>query len=159
MCPQPTPGNLIPNPGFDTGLSGWTVSPGTGSVFWDQTDSLGCPFSGRARLSWPDDGSGDLTSPPTISTCVPVRDGLYNAGIRTYRAAFCDAYAYASEDCTGVGTFLVPFEALANWTAFQREIQTPAGARSAAMICYPYDRGTWEFSIDMAFFSPAPGLY
>jgi hypothetical protein len=158
MCPQPTPGNLIKNPGFDTDLSGWTATPNDGSVFWDLTDGLGCPFSGRARLAWAE-RSGDTS--PTISTCIPVQgNSSYDAGIRTVNAAWCDVSAYLSPNCAGSATALAHFAWLGDWHSFQEVVQTPVGAVSAEIVCYAYDKNdVWEFGIDMAFFSPAPGLY
>jgi hypothetical protein len=50
-CTQPSPENLIENPGFDTNLSGWTADAGSADVDHDDDNDVeGCPFSGSARL-------------------------------------------------------------------------------------------------------------
>jgi hypothetical protein len=161
MCPQPTPGNLIKNPGFDTDLSGWTVTPNAGSVFWDPSDALNCPFSGRARLWWPEGAVGYEEGAPRISTCVPVKgSSSYNVGVRTHGGTFCDFNAYPTATCAGSAIYLTGFAVLFDgWPSFQDVVKTPADAMSAEIVCYPYDKRDWEFSFDMAYFSPAPSLY
>ena len=157
MCPQPTPGNLIKNPGFDTDLSGWTVTAGEGSVFWDPLDALDCPYSGRARISWLE---GPAIAVPTISTCLPVQGGTaYNVGIRTYSGALCEFSTYSSSNCAGTATRLADFGVISGWVPYERLVQTPTSTASAELACYPFDTRDWDFGVDMAFVSPVPGLY
>jgi hypothetical protein len=159
MCPQPSPGNLIKNAGFDTDLSGWKVFQGSGSVFWQSTDALGCPFSGRARLSWPAD-AGYSSDQPTISTCVKIQGGSsYNFGVQSFYATGCRLDAYSNPDCTRPIETVAADMQFVPLFALQYLIQMPADARSAEIICGAYTPSDLEFGIDMAYITPAPGLY
>jgi hypothetical protein len=156
MCPQPSATNLIPNSGFDADLSGWTVTPNDGSIIWVASDSLDCPFSGVARLSWV---SGD--NAPTISTCVPVQGGwTYNLGIRFFGAITCDINAHSSPNCADSPNTLEQDTWInGEWFSSNRAIQVPAGGVSLQIVCYPYSKGVVRGEIDMTYFGSAPSFY
>jgi hypothetical protein len=157
-CPQPTPGNLIKNPGFDTDLSGWAVTPNDGAVTWDPVDALDCPYSGRARLAWSD---GDRDTSPTISSCMPVQGGAhYNVGVRAFGPAWCDVNAYTKANCTESPTQLAQFQWInADWRVSQQDVQMPISSVSAEITCYMGTNGALSSFVDMAFLSPTPGLF
>ena len=58
--------NLLQNPGFATDLSGWTLTPGTGSIAWNALDADGSASSGSARLVTPAAEGSDHELDPAV---------------------------------------------------------------------------------------------
>lgn len=103
-CPQPSALNLLENPGFDTDLSSWQLTPGEGSsgpAMWHAEDDHACPYSGSAELyHFMYDASA------IISQCVPVSDAtMYNFGgaIFDYNCgnAYCTVQWFNLASCGG----------------------------------------------------------
>jgi hypothetical protein len=102
-CPQPKPGNLLANPGFDSDLSGWNISAyGGGPPESSQRttdDATGCPYSGSVRI-------GSYGS--EIYQCIAVTPSTnYEAGIQ-WKAAdptavgggiHCQGFLYSGVTC------------------------------------------------------------
>jgi hypothetical protein len=64
--------NLLINPNFDAGVTGWQMSDGTG---WDAgRDADGNPNSGSVRLSVVNE---TLNTDSAVSQCVPISPGTY----------------------------------------------------------------------------------
>ena len=68
---------LVPNPGFDRDLSGWTVQQG--SAVWSSQDAGGSPASGSLFATPPGAGSAGI-----LSGCFPAAPGAYGANFRFY---------------------------------------------------------------------------
>jgi hypothetical protein len=86
-CPQPSAKNLLKNPGFDSNVSGWTVT-GNGTFHWvsvrgDDQDATSCPYSGFGRFY----SNGVLT----VSQCVAVSSAnSYNLSTAVSNGSFGD---------------------------------------------------------------------
>jgi hypothetical protein len=156
-CPQPSSTNLLPNPGFDTGVGGWNVVPNDGTVSWDPDDATGCPFSGSALVEL---RAG--TTSPVLSSCVAVSSGSqYNVGVRTWSAVTCDIVGFAGPGCTGQASTLNSIISI-NQEWYDRTYQTeaPTGTASVGMYCHLYDGVVQgSFKIDMAYLSATPTSY
>ena len=76
---QGMPGNLVPNPNFDTGATGWQVSDFATSSWVKDEDASGCAGSGSARVVFkPTEVAGDTR---IASPCFAVQEGrMYDHG-------------------------------------------------------------------------------
>jgi len=125
--------NLLTNPGFDVGLSGWTNQGAT----WSTLDAANSPLSGSVQLS--DDPSAGV---PQITQCVAATPGLYDASVE-YRVPSGQSagngvfrvWSFPNANCTGgfqevyeVDTAPGPFNA---WLPAKQVIRVPVGAQSA----------------------------
>lgn len=182
-CTQPSPGNLLKNPGFDGDLNGWQQSwAGQGeppaNATWSGVDAEGCVFSGSTKLS------AQSFQTVRLFQCVEVTPGTaYNFGLRLRVTslqgeafAACSAQFYSSnDDCTnernpiGTGTpVAISDGTLTTWTKFGDDLpfagphDAPVGARYAALGCTvnadsPGAGATVEFDLFHA--TRAPGKY
>jgi hypothetical protein len=102
-CPQPKPGNLVVNPGFDSDLAGWNLKAYGGaapeSSQWTTGDATSCPYSGSARI-------GSYGS--EIYQCIAVAPSTnYEAGIQWKPAdptavgsgVHCEGFLYNGAFC------------------------------------------------------------
>ncbi len=166
-CPQPTPANLVKNPGFDTDLSNWTIVAGDGEVVFAANDADSCPFSGSAFVS--------LTVGPTsprISQCISVSppqsapSTTYYFGYRirssTGGGVGCDLDEFASPNCTGSPTQVVSGEDSVwinvSWSPMNTSgVQIGSNAGSVRVSCYlPSANGLY---LDRVYFGVTSGPY
>ncbi|HTA88436.1 MAG TPA: hypothetical protein VK745_02630 [Polyangiaceae bacterium] len=169
MCPQPSAGNLIKNPGFDTSLAGWTVDPGPATIDWQPgtfltpngsyADANACAFSGSAYISEPDSGDSQL-----IWQCVnvvPQTDYNFGVQIATLSGAyaFCDADLYAGPSCTGGTSNAADYEWLnVAWSSGTFPTTFNTGFNSTVKISCHVEMGG-SFFFDDIYLTPAPGMY
>lgn len=101
--------NLISNPGFATGLEGWTANPET-EVAWTSLDASGSTSSGAALLTNVTSGMPHYV---TLRQCVAVEAPVVGYSLR-FRAripggqdgrigAWADIAAHESSECLGAG--------------------------------------------------------
>jgi hypothetical protein len=169
MCPQPSTGNLIKNPGFDANLSGWTVDPGPATIDWQPgtfltangsyADANACSFSGSAYISEQDSGDSQL-----IWQCVnvvPQTDYNFGVQIATLSGAyaFCDADLYAGPGCTGGTSNAADYEWLnVAWSSGTFPTMFNTGFSTTVKISCHVEMGG-SFFFDDIYLTPAPGLY
>jgi hypothetical protein len=161
MCTQPSPSNVVTNPGIDHDTTGWTVTGGT--LTRSLSDAQKCPYS----------GSLDVICDPTaqectLSQCVSNAPlvGAFNFGVkvRGVSPALCQIDFYSGFNCdadpildnetnptTGDGL---------NWESTTLESDMSniplSGVNSVQIRCYP--SGT-ETDFDMFFVSKVPGTF
>jgi len=117
--------NLLSNPTFDSGLTGWSSADGStnsGTASWTPSDSNGSVVSGSARLFSSSNGHYGL------SQCVAV------VGSTSY---IWGATAWIPSDSTAVG---VPASVYVEW--FQTPNCTGNTIDTAFFLSF-YDRGRW----------------
>lgn len=171
-CPQPSAGNLIKNPGFDTNLSGWTIDAGAATINWQPgtlldgngayADANACPYSGSAYISEPDGNDSQ-----NIWQCISLAlNTSYNFGaqIATLSGAYayCDVDAYQGPGCTGNHLNLAEFNWLnTGWSPADLSAQFNSSFYlSAKVYCHVQQGGSFYFDdIFVTPASPAPGLY
>jgi hypothetical protein len=109
QCRQPSSGNLLTNPGFETSFSGWSPNDfcGTGcplplEIWEGGSDSDSCPNSGAVRMSYYGFAFG------AIRQCVNTAAGAYRFGYRFKQASLdngdavmCTVSAYSGTGCLG----------------------------------------------------------
>jgi hypothetical protein len=71
--------NLVPNPGFDHDISGWTAPQG--SVLWSNLDAGGSAFSGSLSA---EPLAGGASSASVRSGCFPASPGAYSFQYKYY---------------------------------------------------------------------------
>ncbi len=168
-CTQPSTGNVIKNPGFDTNLSSWTVDPGAASITWQPgtqldgngsySDADACPYSGSAYIAEPDSADSQL-----IWQCVPiVAHTMYNFGVRIATLsgayAFCDVDAYQGPNCTGNTTNVADFQWLnVAWSSGQFPTTFDSSFYISAKVSCHVQMGG-QFFVDEIYLTPAPGMY
>lgn len=162
--------NLLVNPNFDVGLSGWQPVPFVpgGSVSWDGTlDADGSPRSGSAQGVF----SGDLLTGlvPVLGQCVPLKHGgtyvlrgeiFIPEGNTVTGGAFLTIVPYGqSTDCTG---FPPPFfaktplvTAVGQWTEATTTINTLPNSSVAIGLTLSPDTpgGTFTANFDNLIFA------
>jgi hypothetical protein len=137
-CPQPSPGNLFANPGFDSSVTLWdpikAFSTGSTGVQWSSDDADGCPFSGSIQ-----EISSGLGNP---SQCVAVTAGAnYTLGlsIRSLDGSggACQIYFWSGINCTGTMTFGMALGAgETTWTFHSTPpFSVPIGNVSLSIVC------------------------
>jgi hypothetical protein len=103
-CPQPSPDNLLKNPGFDQDISGWVLDPGAASYAWQpgpDLDKDGCAFSGGLQMTGPDKEE-DPAEAQRIWQCVKISPQTnYNYGIGIHGPGVCYLDLYTGDNCTG----------------------------------------------------------
>ncbi|HVR64276.1 MAG TPA: hypothetical protein VMU50_20390 [Polyangia bacterium] len=153
-CTQPSPGNVLKNPGFDKDVSGWMVD--TGTVYRETSDSDGCPYSGSLAT----------TGASQVSQCVTTPlDGTYNFGARILvvsGGAVCGVRFYPAAGCQGdelVDDELNAAQPMSGWQAPAPESSPPtvqvSGANSVLFFCVTGD-GVY---IDQPYVTKIPGKY
>jgi hypothetical protein len=163
-CPQPSAGNLIKNPGFDTDLSGWTIDPGA-TATWTSGDSGNCPFSGAALVSQSD-------IPSRIWQCVPISpSATYNFGVTIHTGtgfyAHCQVEVFGGSGCTeGAGGVRIAADFIqlnVDWANPTGYFTTTPADKSARVSCFldvaANNNQTGSFYFDMTYLTPAPGQY
>lgn len=109
-CSRESATNLIANPGFATGTTGWDISGSYGTVGWSSGDYESCSISGSALLT-ANNQIGRI-----ISQCVPASAGTYYFSVRIKSGGnggqvTCAVAAYQIAGCQGQGKA----EAEADW--------------------------------------------
>lgn len=99
-CTEPSSGNMLRNPGFATGTSGWNTSGSYGSVSWSSDDYESCSISGSAQLS-----ASNVVG-QILSQCVPISGGTYHFSARIRSGGnggqtTCAVVAYQLPNCQG----------------------------------------------------------
>ncbi|MGE0639924.1 MAG: hypothetical protein AB7G12_08165 [Thermoanaerobaculia bacterium] len=131
--------NLIPNPGFDTDLSGWTGGP----AVWSPEDQSGDPGSGSARVDVP---SGVLFA--LFSSCIPLVPGddvVFGAAVRTLDGVpaagagtgiryFTNGTCSYPSDSTSYLTDLGAGGGRTGWGTTQTHAVVPPGMHSAEIL-------------------------
>lgn len=161
-CPQPSRGNLVVNPGFDSGLTGWTADPGVSATISTMEDADGCAFSRAALIS----NSGPDSS-FSFWQCVPVSPGTdYNSGVRVAsRGAFihCDLDAFDRAGCVGTRTSVLDGLLWVNtaWSSGSPfPFQTASSTRSVRIACYSEPtESPASFFMDELYLSSVPGRF
>lgn len=160
--------NLLVNPNFDTGLSGWQTEPfvSDSTANWDGAlDADGSPSSGSAQQVFSADAVHGLSA--VLFQCVPLKHGgtyvlggeiFIPEGNTTTGGAFLSVVPYGqSTDCTGTPP---PFRAwtplvtaVGQWTAGTVTINTlPNSSVAIALILEPDGPGTFTANFDNLFF-------
>ena len=162
--------NLLQNPGFDTGISGWSTQDPDGTVSWDPIhDSFGDPSSGSLTI-----GALSTSGIPVAATqCVAVTggedyvlvaDATITAGNPFERFAYLGLFFYPSGDCSGEpaggGAASNGHQLPANvWAIQSLEVSAPPPARSAHIQLLALDSAvgtlSWEAAFDNVFFGLA----
>jgi hypothetical protein len=137
-CPQPSPGNMFANAGFDSDVSSWdrlksSLDQTTG-IQWNSQDVDGCPFSGSVQ-----EVTSGLGNP---SQCVAVTPGAtytFGAWGRNLdgNAYLCELQFWSGANCTGTLTFGPPGIGGVEtaWTFHSVAFTVPAGNVSFSPAC------------------------
>ena len=139
-------------------LSGWTVTPEDGFGHLGLAPTLWLPVLRSSRLSWPDEAA-TRQLPPTISTCVPVRGGSYNRRRPNQCRGLVRRLFVREPNCAGRRTPSRFFSCSGGWPLSRRSSNRPSKPESPRSFVTRTRRAIGNGSIDMAFFTPAPGLY
>jgi len=161
--------NLLVNPNFDAGLSGWQVSPfdPNTSASWDGTlDADGSPRSGSAQQVFSADAVTGLAG--VLFQCVPVKLGgtyvlggeiFIPEGNTTTGGAFLSVVVFGSStDCSGIPN---PFfgrtplvTAVGQWTEGTSTINLLPGSSVAfGLVLSPDAPGTFTANFDNLIFA------
>jgi hypothetical protein len=169
-CVTPDTRNLLANPGFTNGFSGWNLDSGSGTFSWtpgssqdvygNNADATSCSSSGSAYLTTPWDDSADEQR---IWQCVNITPNTtYNFGAHILGQgsyAYCDLDLYTGGGCSGAQ--LSQFSGLwlnVWWSPDQRtQITAPSNTVSARVSCHIQGGGAAYF--DTLYLTPAPGEY
>ncbi len=161
--------NLLVNPNFDAGLSGWQVSPFDfdTTASWDGTlDADGSPRSGSARQVFSADAVHGFAG--VLAQCVPLKKGgtyvlggeiFIPEGNTTTGGAFLTVVPFGqSTDCTGIPapsfgkTPLVT--TVGQWTAGTTTINTlPNSSVAVGLTLVPDGPGTFTANFDNLIFA------
>ena len=150
------------NPGFDSGLAGWTADSGVSVTISTTEDADGCPFSRAASIA---NSGPDRTF--AFWQGVPVSAGTdYNAVLRSAaRGAFVhsDLDAFDRVGCAGTRTSVREGLLWLN-TAWSSNspfpFQTAISTRSVRVACYSEPTETpGSFFLDEVYLTPAPGRF
>jgi hypothetical protein len=139
VCRSPSAGNLVQNPGFNTGLGSWTIGAATS---WQQNlDVDACPNSGSARLA-----SDVYYGEP--SQCFVVNPNQnYYFGLSIYSQissdyAYCGMHYYHLAGCTsdssiGDDIYIGPqgLNSTAGWNRYSISAPSPMDANYASIQC------------------------
>jgi hypothetical protein len=178
VCPQPTAAELLKNPGFDSNLTSWTISPQFSNVVRSTRDVNGCPYSGSVTIT----SGTDSTTNPSISQCVAISnavtydfgaaiaDGDTTTGTLLCYSAQCDLRWWSGSGCTGndVSPASPPEVTWHNYdwlqTAYSNTgpLTPPVDAVSASVTCYtgtPVAGLTCQATFDQIYLTPSPGIY
>jgi hypothetical protein len=159
-CPKiPSSRNLVPNPGFDKNLGGWTGDLGG-------EDASACPLSKSLLLVGTPGDDGSILPASAISPCFALPTGRkYNFGAALRRAAgskvacyllvwtdsaTCEAAAATGQRLDSVDNSLA---GLNQWDRSTVEIPAQPGDRWARVNCQADGKGF----VDEVFVSQSPG--
>jgi hypothetical protein len=130
VCRRPSPGNVLLNPGFNTGRENWIVGPI--NPFWSPDDADGCLNSGSLE---------DPGSDTVFSQCVRVTGNTrYFIGAKFKGPNYlCETAVSSDLACQSVidSTRGQIFETAGSpvWTQVSITLTTPASARSMQIFC------------------------
>lgn len=159
--------NLLANPGFDTGLSGWEAGDGAS---WDGTkDADGSPSSGSAKASVNFDRVG--LTPTIVTQCIPVTapGTLYLLGGKAFLPSgqagggdvefsvgfFPDPSCNGTPIPGGGGALTPPVTTTGRWTAAATSVTAVGQSARFAAFFRASSPGSFQGSVDDLFFSPA----
>ena len=165
--------NLLTNSGFDSNISGWSVSNPSLSATWNGFDADGSPSSGSALLR----NSFEIANGagPDFGQCVAVTSGAaygvsakYHIAPNQDRTGFVQAIVsfYSGPNCTGAFVSNNSASGLSGGAtgrfvaAGSESIAAPTGAQSVRVGIQPVKNeagGSWEVSVDDVLFEPAGG--
>jgi hypothetical protein len=170
VCPQPSGGNMITNPSFDTDQSGWIVQFSTDTHLYAEDQ---CAYSHSLFTHGPE-GDG-----VTIHQCVPVTEaGSYNFGIKVKMDSpylgmsggndrvDCTAVSYADSTCTNGQNAYVTTSTLWNMTGWHDvggTVAVGAGDHSVIVSCTCLADAAESYGIDclwdMAYLNRGSGTF
>ncbi len=169
-CTQPTSGNLLKNPGFDSDLSSWTQDTvGGGGFAWlanspaDGNNVFGdveqCPFSGSAFISSPANVIQRLWQCVNISP-----QTNYNFGNRSHSSGgaygYCDVDLYPGANCSGNPTNVASgYWINVTWSPDLTYTFSSGISSSARVSCYNGSDFAAAFYVDQVYLSRAPSKY
>jgi hypothetical protein len=165
-CTQPSPSNLLKDPGFDGVISGWTVN--AGALTRSLLDVERCPYSGSLSTTIPA-GGAELSVERCVSN-TPLR-GDFNFGAKVQIAGGniaavpacqiiffsgfnCDADQIATNETDST-------KPTTGWQDLTASVPMVSGANSATFRCALIGDPAVEttFYLDMVYVSRAPSLY
>jgi hypothetical protein len=158
ICPRPNALNVVHGAGFESGLDGWQVDAGSGSVSWVSADAVGCSMSGSAKISLTGAQS------PVLWQCVNVQSSVsYNFGAHMQSigggSTHCRVDIYAGTGCSSWQATAVDMEWLnTDWSSDEPVNLTSWTATGSARV-YCYAAGSQGLNIDMVYLTAAPGKY
>ncbi|HMA93625.1 MAG TPA: hypothetical protein VKP30_13125, partial [Polyangiaceae bacterium] len=157
-CREPSAGNLLKNPGFDTSLANWTTSPCEGCAsqphgFSSNHDADGCSASGAVMLTY------YTLASSYVAQCVPFQPNTnYNFGFAfmqqdatSINAIRCVLNQYSGSTCSGstissnVSLSSGNPPSSGNWSGAKVYFRSEATAGSVEIKCghYDYSTKTW----------------
>jgi hypothetical protein len=168
-CTQPGPHNLLQNPGFDVGLTGWNVQAGPGEISWqprgpvDQWnyswDAENCPYSGGAKLTCnKGEPCGDQSCAcQWMWQCIDLPyEGEFTFGKKLSNdndqpgETHCAVATFTGLGCTGTSTLRIDQEWInIGWSGFIPQVFETGSDRSARVYCYRAGSGTGR--VDMLY--------
>ena len=165
-CTQPSPANLLKDPSFDRGISGWTVN--AGALVRSPSDAERCAYSGSLSITIPAGGAER-----SVERCIgniPLRgdfnfgakvliDGGNMASVPACQIIFfsgfnCDADQIATNETDST-------RPTTGWQDLTASLAMVSGANSATFRCALLGDPAVEttFYFDMVYVSRAPSLY
>jgi hypothetical protein len=156
QCHPPKPSNLLQNPSFEGGTTGWTPSPG--GIYTSDDDADGCFASGSIHTK-----AISVSDWGRVEQCVPVSASKkyyfgYDYKQEQASSVYCRVDYYAGTSCSGsaLGNYNlhpgISTPAL-TWTYVAGETTSPAGVGSAKVMCSAL--GTAWGAFDQIFLDPS----
>jgi hypothetical protein len=162
-CTQPSPTNLLANPGFDSSLTGWTVGAGSGTITRASGDYEGCPFSGVAHFTV------DTTVSKSLEQCLVVSPSTsYNFSLKARSGGSgelvtCTVTLYNVSGCSGNSAVVAQIDWInVDWGpgGAPMSFQTGPGGGSAKVACSVDPQGgTGAADLDFIYLTPAPNNF
>jgi hypothetical protein len=171
-CRQPSSGNILANPGFETSFSGWSSNDhcGTGCPLplenWDSAnDNDSCPNSGSVRMTYYGFAFG------AVAQCVSATSGAYRFGYRFKQASLdsgdavlCTVSAYSGTGCDTTTDPLTSMDyysgsASGSWAnpSLSTTFVAPAGTGSIWVNCHSSSlNDVW---VDQVYLNVSNGTY
>jgi hypothetical protein len=157
-CTQPSSTNLVPNAGFDTGLSPWTVPSSSETVSWVSDDAEGCPYSGSASIR-----AGAIYADETdelLSPCVPLSASTsYDFGMKINGYGSCVLNLYQSANCTSATAGSPSVGTGVDNTGWSSNLNAAFGGGAAQSGRISCTVGGGTMHLDMVYVTPVPGYY
>jgi hypothetical protein len=165
-CTQPSPANLLRDPGFDHDISGWTIN--AGALTRSLSDVERCPYSGSLSTTIPA-GAAERSLERCMSN-TPLR-GDFNFGAKVQVSGgnmasvlACQIIFFSGFNCDADPIAMNetdPASSRDGWQDLTASVPMVSGANSATFRCAllsdPAVETTYYF--DMAYVSRAPSLY
>lgn len=146
-CAQPSPENLLKNPGFDTDGSGWSLVE---VAVWTTVDAEGCPYSGSVRSP---SNSGVPAQVVLVKPGVTYNLGASFSGYEANATYLCEVFVQSPSSSSYAavsGTLPTP----GVWETKTTTVIAPTDATGASIDCEI--AGAF---VDKMFLTPAPGTY